>query len=75
MEKRRKEMERMARLYMDYLNGPFGKKVLKGLKEGEGFSILSKEEVMKVTKERGKAIVRVEDRISTDIRGDSITNL
>ncbi len=66
MEERRKEMERMARIYMEYLNGPFGKRVLKGLKEGESFSILSKQEIMKVTKEKGKAIVRVEDRVIVD---------
>ncbi|MHA2425565.1 MAG: hypothetical protein ACXAEF_12310 [Candidatus Thorarchaeota archaeon] len=62
MDRRKREMERMARLYMEYLNGPFGKRVLGRLKEGESFSLLSQDEIMKVTKEKGKAIVRVEKR-------------
>ncbi|MFW9847989.1 MAG: hypothetical protein ACFFF4_02550 [Candidatus Thorarchaeota archaeon] len=64
MDKRRKEMERMAKLYSEYLNGPFGEKVLTRLKEGESFLLHSKTEIMRVTKERGKAVVRVEDRIN-----------
>ncbi|MHA1909544.1 MAG: hypothetical protein ACW98Y_19755 [Candidatus Thorarchaeota archaeon] len=64
MDKRKKETERMAKLYMEYLNGPFGKKVLIKLKEGESFSLHSQDEIMKVTKERGKAVVRVEERFS-----------
>jgi len=74
MDKRRKEMERMAKIYMEYLNGPFGKKAMGALKNGESFSLLSKDEIMKVTKERGKAIVRVEDRILSDIQGTKITS-
>ncbi len=66
MDKRRKEMERMAVLYSEYLNGPFGKKVLGRLKEGESFSLCSRYDVMKVTKESGNAIVRVEHRINLD---------
>ena len=66
MDKRRKEMERMAVLYMEYLNGPFGKKVLGRLKDGESFSLCSQYDVMKVTKESGRAVVRVENRINTD---------
>ncbi len=42
-------MERMARLYSEYLSGPFGKKVLTRLKEAETFSLHSKNEIMRVT--------------------------
>ncbi|MFW9920341.1 MAG: hypothetical protein ACFFED_12130 [Candidatus Thorarchaeota archaeon] len=67
MDARRKEMERMAKLYMEYLNSPFGKRVMNGLKEGESFSIHSTHECMKITKIDGKAIVRVEDRYRENI--------
>ena len=63
-------MERMARLYMEYLNGPFGKKVMTRLKEGESFSLRSQYEIMKVTKRDGKAIVEVEDRMNRKDRPD-----
>ncbi|MFW9908049.1 MAG: hypothetical protein ACFFEF_05700 [Candidatus Thorarchaeota archaeon] len=66
MDKRRKEMERLAKLYIEYLNGPFGKNVLARLKEGESFTILSKYELLRVTKEQGKAVVLVEDRIGVE---------
>ncbi|MCK5150745.1 MAG: hypothetical protein KAQ65_02845 [Candidatus Thorarchaeota archaeon] len=72
MDKRRKEMERMAKLYMEYLNGPFGKKVLGRLKEGESFSLCSQYDVMKVTKESGKAVVRIENRINIDNLSDRL---
>jgi hypothetical protein len=62
MDKRRKEMERMAKLYMEYLNSPFGERVMGGLEEGESFSIHSSYESMKVTKKEGKAIVQVEEK-------------
>ncbi len=62
MKKRRQEMERMAKLYMEYLNSPFGERVIDGLKEGESFSIHSSYESMKVTKKKGRAVVQVEER-------------
>ncbi len=55
-------MERMAKLYMEYLNSPFGERVMDGLKEGESFSIHSSYESMKVTKRQGRAVVKVEER-------------
>ncbi len=67
MNARRKEMERMAKLYMEYLNGPFGWRILNGLKEGESFSIRSINEAMKVTKVGGKAIVKVEERYQNNV--------
>ena len=62
----------MAKLYMEYLNGPFGKKVLGRLKEGESFSLCSQYDVMKVTKESGKAVVRIENRINIDNLSDRL---
>ena len=67
-------MERMAKIYMEYLNGPFGKRVLNGLKEGESFSITSSNECMKVTKIGGKAIVKVEDRYLDKMDKEKITS-
>ena len=67
-------MERMAKLYMEYLNSPFGKRVLNGLKEGESFSITSSAERMKITKVNGKAIVKVEDRYYEKMDKEKVTS-
>ncbi len=68
-------MERMARLYMEYLNSPFGKRVMSGLKEGESFSIHSTSESMRITKKDGKAIVKVEDRYRDNIDRSKIQRI
>ncbi|MHA2285802.1 MAG: hypothetical protein ACXABZ_08010 [Candidatus Thorarchaeota archaeon] len=47
----------MAKMYVEYLNGPLGKGVLGRLKEGESFSLRSQKETLKVTKKRGRAEV------------------
>jgi hypothetical protein len=72
MDLRRKEIERLAKLYMEYLNGPLGKGVLDRLKEGESFTIRSTDEVMRVTKLAGKAIVLVEDVMQPAPNTDNI---
>ncbi len=68
-------MERMARLYMEYLNSPFGKRVMNGLKEGESFSIRSSQECLKITKKDGKAIVKVEDKYQESMDKSKIQSL
>jgi PP-loop superfamily ATP-utilizing enzyme len=60
MDARRKEIERMAKIYMEYLNGPIGKGVMGRLEEGEEFSIKTQSEIMRVKKKDGKAVVEVE---------------
>ncbi|TFG13863.1 hypothetical protein EU537_05230 [Candidatus Thorarchaeota archaeon] len=60
MDARREEIERMAKIYMEYLNGPIGKGVLGRLEEGEEFSIKTQSEIMRVKKKDGKAVVEVE---------------
>ena len=72
MDLRRKEIERLAKLYMEYLNGPLGKAVLDRLNEGESFTIRSTEEVMKVTKRGGKAVVLVEDAVTAIPKPDNL---
>ncbi|NHJ14151.1 MAG: hypothetical protein EAX95_10775 [Candidatus Thorarchaeota archaeon] len=48
----------MARAYGEYLNGPMGESVLKGMKEGEEFTLRFEEELLKVTKHDGRAVVQ-----------------
>ncbi len=59
MTSRKKELERMAKMYVEYLNGPLGRGVLGRLKEGESFSLRSQDETLKVTKKSGRAEVIV----------------
>jgi hypothetical protein len=48
---------RIARAYGKYFNSALGKAFLKGLKEGESFTLRFEEEFLIVTKHEGRAIV------------------
>ena len=59
-----REVERIAQMYIKYLNGPLGKGVMQHLKEGESFTIKSQDDFVRISKKEGKAVVRIikEDR-------------
>jgi len=56
---RDKEQERITKLYSKYLNGPLGIGVMSHLEEGESFTIKSEDEIVRISKQNGKAIVRI----------------
>jgi len=59
MALREKEINKIAQMYLKYLNGPLGKGVMEHLKEGESFTIRSQDEMLRISKMQGKAVVRV----------------
>ena len=59
MALREKEINKIAQMYLKYLNGPLGKGVMEHLKEGESFTIRSQDEMLRISKIQGKAVVRV----------------
>lgn len=59
MALREKEVNKIAQMYLKYLNGPLGKGVMEHLKEGESFTIRSQDEMLRISKMQGKAVVRV----------------
>lgn len=59
MPLREKEIGRKTELYYKYLNGPLGKGVMAHIKEGESFIIKSQDELVSISKQDGKAIVKV----------------
>ncbi|NHI84095.1 MAG: hypothetical protein EAX81_07315 [Candidatus Thorarchaeota archaeon] len=48
----------MARAYGKYLNGPMGEIVLRSMEEGEEFTLRFEDELLKVTKHDGRAVVQ-----------------
>jgi len=61
MSMREKEIDRLAQMYLKYLNGPLGKGVMDHLKEGESFTIRAHDELLWISKQKGKAIIQVLD--------------
>ena len=59
MSMREKELNRITQLYLNYLNGPLGKGVMVHLKEGESFTIRAHDELLRISKLKGKATVRI----------------
>lgn len=59
MTMREKELNKIAQLYLKYLNGPLGKGVMAHLKEGESFTIQAHNELLRISKLEGKATVRI----------------
>ncbi|TFH07837.1 MAG: hypothetical protein E4H14_07625 [Candidatus Thorarchaeota archaeon] len=59
MSMREREVNKIAQMYLKYLNGPLGKGVMEYLKEGESFTIRAHEELLRISKSQGKAVVRV----------------
>jgi hypothetical protein len=59
MSMREKEINKIAQMYLKYLNGPLGKGVMVHLKEGESFTIRAHDELLWISKQKGKAIVQV----------------
>jgi hypothetical protein len=59
MTMREKEINRIAQMYLKYLNGPLGKGVMEHLKEGESFTIRAHDEILRISKLEGKAIVKI----------------
>jgi len=56
---REKEVNRIAQMYLKYLNGPLGKGVMDHLKEGESFTVRAHEELICISKQKGQATVQV----------------
>jgi len=63
---REKEVRKITQIYLKYLNGPLGKGVMNHLKEGESFTIRAHDELLRISKMQGKAIVRI---LQEDIPG------
>ena len=61
MSMREKEINKIAQMYLKYLNGPLGKGVMQHLKEGESFTIKAHDELLRISKAQGKAVVRILD--------------
>lgn len=59
MSMREREVNKIAQMYLKYLNGPLGGGVMEHLKEGESFTIRSQDEMLRISKLQGKAVVRV----------------
>ncbi len=59
MSMREKEIKRIAQMYLKYLNGPLGRGVMEHLKEGESFTIRAHNELLRISKSDGKALVKV----------------
>jgi hypothetical protein len=51
--------ERVVARFTRYLNGPMGRTVLENLEEGEHFILQTSEHTMRVTKQRGRAVVTI----------------
>ena len=47
---REREINKIAQMYLRYLNGPLGKGVMEHLKEGESFTIKAHDELLNITK-------------------------
>jgi len=50
--------ERVVTRFTRYLNGPMGKTVLDNLEEGESFILQTSEHTLRITKVRGRAVVK-----------------
>ncbi|MCJ7817262.1 MAG: hypothetical protein MUP60_00265, partial [Candidatus Thorarchaeota archaeon] len=59
MSMREREVNKIAQMYLKYLNGPLGKGVMEHLKEGESFTIRAHDELLRISKLQGKAEVRI----------------
>jgi len=45
--------------FTNYLNGPLGRSVLDNLDEGESFILQTSDHTLRITKRKGKAVVRL----------------
>ncbi len=59
MSSREQEIAKIANMYSKYLNGPLGRGVMDHLREGESFTIRSKDEMLEIVKLDGRAVVKV----------------
>ena len=50
--------EKVVTRFTRYLNGPMGKTVLENLDEGESFVLQTSEHTLRITKRRGRAVVK-----------------
>jgi hypothetical protein len=63
-----KDVQRIAKQYMKYLNGPLGQNVMAHLKEGESCTIQAQDNMLRITRTEGKAVVQViEPKIRNDL--------
>jgi hypothetical protein len=51
--------EKIIETYLKYLNGPLGEGVMKHLFEGASFVVRAQHELIEVSKNQGKAVVRL----------------
>lgn len=67
------DVQRTASQYMEYLNGPLGRNVMAHLKEGESCTIKAHDKTLQITREEGKAIVKIVNSITENgILNDNI---
>ena len=71
MSTREQEIAKIAKMYARYLNGPLGHGVMDHLKEGESFTIRSQDEMLEIIKQKGKAVVKILEEPTTDIKTDT----
>ena len=50
--------QKVVTRFTRYLNGPMGKSVLDNLEEGESFILQTSEHTLRITKRRGRAVVK-----------------
>ncbi|MBN2230413.1 MAG: hypothetical protein JW779_12565 [Candidatus Thorarchaeota archaeon] len=55
----RTDEERVVARFTKYLNGPMGRTVLDNLDDGEHFILQTSQHTLKVTKQRGRAVVSI----------------
>ena len=59
MAARESDVQRIAKQYMKYLNGPLGQNVMAHLEEGESCIIKAQNSTLRITRREGKAVVQV----------------
>ena len=76
MESREQEITKIANMYAKYLNGPLGRGVMDHLKEGESFTIRSRDEMLEIIKQEGKAVVKVlqDPTTNTEMESNNLSN-
>jgi hypothetical protein len=61
------DTEKIIETYLKYLNGPLGGGVMKHLLEGASFVVRAQHELIEVSKNHGKAVVRLVQENNTEL--------
>ena len=68
MSRRKDDPEKIIETYRKYLNGPLGGGVMEHLLEGASFTVHAQHELIEVSKNQGKAVVRLVQENNTKPR-------